>query len=121
MPAGFSGRRWLGSAVLPSSFLPLPFPVASCVHRLLAVGRDACTSDLGLDRAGVTVDSHSGKIPVVAEQTNVPCIYAIGDVLESRQVGRHAGAPSPFPLLMEILLPLNAMKPKPTSLNCSRF
>ncbi|GLC40225.1 hypothetical protein PLESTB_000228000 [Pleodorina starrii] len=52
---------------------------------LLAVGRDACTSDLGLDRAGVTVDPRSSKIPVEAEQTNVPWIYAIGDVLESRQ------------------------------------
>ncbi|GIL79383.1 hypothetical protein Vretifemale_8743, partial [Volvox reticuliferus] len=52
---------------------------------LLAVGRDACTSDLGLDRAGVIVDPRSGKIPVVAEQTNVPWIYAIGDVLENRQ------------------------------------
>ncbi|KXZ50183.1 NTR1 protein [Gonium pectorale] len=52
---------------------------------LLAVGRDAVTSNLGLDRAGVVVDPRSGKIPVVAEQTNVPWIYAIGDVLENRQ------------------------------------
>lgn len=51
---------------------------------VLAVGRDACTADLGLDLAGVkTVPG--GKIPVEDEQTNVPHIYAIGDVLESRQ------------------------------------
>ncbi|KAG2431917.1 hypothetical protein HYH02_013136 [Chlamydomonas schloesseri] len=52
---------------------------------LLAVGRDACTFDLGLDKVGVAYDKSSGKIPVTAEQTNVPSIYAIGDVLESRQ------------------------------------
>mgnify|MGYP001807509326 CR=1 FL=1 len=56
------------------------------LHRLLAVGRDACTFDLGLEKVGVTYDKSSGKIPVTAEQTNVPSIYAIGDVLESRQV-----------------------------------
>jgi len=53
---------------------------------LLAVGRTAITKDMGLDLAGVKFDPKTGKIPVVNEQTNVPHIYAIGDVLENRQV-----------------------------------
>jgi len=52
---------------------------------LLAVGRTAITKDMGLDLAGVKFDPKTGKIPVVNEQTNVPHIYAIGDVLENRQ------------------------------------
>ena len=52
---------------------------------LLAVGRYALTQDLGLDTAGVVVNAKTGKIDATDEQTNVPHIYAIGDVLESRQ------------------------------------
>lgn len=51
----------------------------------LAVGREAVTKDLNLDVAGVRYSKSNGKIPAVDEQTNVPHIYAIGDVLESRQ------------------------------------
>jgi len=52
---------------------------------LLAVGRDACTADLGLDKAGVKVNPRNGKIDCgEGEQTNVPHIYAIGDVLDGR-------------------------------------
>uniref|UniRef100_A0A8C0H4X6 Thioredoxin reductase 1, cytoplasmic n=1 Tax=Chelonoidis abingdonii TaxID=106734 RepID=A0A8C0H4X6_CHEAB len=52
---------------------------------LLAVGRDACTRTIGLDRVGVKINERSGKIPVSdEEQTNVPYIYAIGDVLEGK-------------------------------------
>uniref|UniRef100_A0A8C8RUB5 Thioredoxin reductase 1, cytoplasmic n=1 Tax=Pelusios castaneus TaxID=367368 RepID=A0A8C8RUB5_9SAUR len=52
---------------------------------LLAVGRDACTRTIGLDKVGVKINERSGKIPVNdEEQTNVPYIYAIGDVLESK-------------------------------------
>jgi thioredoxin reductase (NADPH) len=48
---------------------------------LLGIGRDVCTSGIGLDKAGVVL-SKSGKIPVVDEQTNVPHIFAIGDVID---------------------------------------
>jgi thioredoxin/glutathione reductase (selenoprotein) len=48
---------------------------------IAAVGRDPDTKHLGLDKAGVIVDAKSGKIPTVDEQTNVPNIYALGDVL----------------------------------------
>jgi pyruvate/2-oxoglutarate dehydrogenase complex dihydrolipoamide dehydrogenase (E3) component len=48
-------------------------------HVLLAVGRTPNTSDLGLDRAGVTTD-HRGYIVVDDQlQTNVPGIWALGD------------------------------------------
>ncbi|XP_065910410.1 thioredoxin reductase 1, cytoplasmic-like [Dysidea avara] len=52
---------------------------------LIAVGRDPCTSGIGLDKAGVIVDEKTGKIPTVYEQTNVPHIYAIGDVLKGKE------------------------------------
>ena len=48
---------------------------------LFAVGRDVCTKDIGLDTAGVKMVGN-GKIPVVQEQTNVPHIFAIGDVID---------------------------------------
>uniref|UniRef100_A0A4W5NV40 Thioredoxin reductase 3 n=1 Tax=Hucho hucho TaxID=62062 RepID=A0A4W5NV40_9TELE len=52
---------------------------------LIAVGRDACTGKIGLDQAGVKVNPKNGKIPVNdEEQTNVPHIYAIGDILEGK-------------------------------------
>jgi pyruvate/2-oxoglutarate dehydrogenase complex dihydrolipoamide dehydrogenase (E3) component len=48
-------------------------------HVLLAVGRTPNTSDLGLDRAGVSTD-HRGYIIVDDQlQTNVPGIWALGD------------------------------------------
>jgi len=49
---------------------------------MFAVGRDVLTTNMGLDKAGVTVNPKSGKIPTVDEQTNVPHIYAIGDVID---------------------------------------
>jgi thioredoxin reductase (NADPH) len=48
---------------------------------LLATGRKPETKALGLDLAGVAIDEHTGKIPVVNEQTNVSHIYAIGDIV----------------------------------------
>ncbi|KAG1934188.1 thioredoxin reductase 1, cytoplasmic [Pimephales promelas] len=52
---------------------------------LIAVGRDACTGKIGLDKAGVKVNAKNGKVPVNdEEQTNIPHIYAIGDILEGK-------------------------------------
>jgi thioredoxin reductase (NADPH) len=48
---------------------------------LFAVGRRAVTDNLALDKAGIEVDADSGKIIAHNEQTNVPHIYAVGDVL----------------------------------------
>lgn len=48
-------------------------------HVLLAVGRRPNTDDLGLEKAGVTVDKH-GYITVDDQlRTNVPGIWALGD------------------------------------------
>eukprot|EP01099_Mayorella_cantabrigiensis_P005858 TRINITY_DN475_c0_g1_i2.p1 TRINITY_DN475_c0_g1~~TRINITY_DN475_c0_g1_i2.p1 ORF type:complete len:339 (+),score=92.32 TRINITY_DN475_c0_g1_i2:130-1017(+) len=48
---------------------------------LFAIGREAETRFLALDKAGVKVNP-SGKFTTVNERTNVPHIYAVGDVLE---------------------------------------
>ncbi|XP_058422726.1 thioredoxin reductase 3 isoform X2 [Diceros bicornis minor] len=52
---------------------------------LLAIGRDSCTKKIGLEKIGVKINEKSGKVPVNdVEQTNVPYVYAIGDVLEGK-------------------------------------
>ncbi|XP_061711823.1 thioredoxin reductase 2, mitochondrial isoform X2 [Cydia pomonella] len=62
---------------------------------LLATGRYALTKQLNLEAAGITSLSQNGKIIAEHEQTNVPHIYAVGDVLEGRPeltpVAIHAG------------------------------
>jgi thioredoxin/glutathione reductase (selenoprotein) len=50
---------------------------------LFAIGRKPCTDTIGLENVGVKV-AKNGKIPVVNEQTNVPNIYAVGDILEGK-------------------------------------
>mmetsp|Transcript_23332 Transcript_23332/g.28752 ORF Transcript_23332/g.28752 Transcript_23332/m.28752 type:complete len:251 (-) Transcript_23332:497-1249(-) len=50
---------------------------------LTAIGRRPDTQHLGLDNAGVEVSQRTGKIVTnELEQTNIPSIYAIGDVQE---------------------------------------
>uniref|UniRef100_A0A4W3JXB5 Thioredoxin reductase 3 n=1 Tax=Callorhinchus milii TaxID=7868 RepID=A0A4W3JXB5_CALMI len=52
---------------------------------LVAVGRDACTKHIGLDKIGVFINQTNGKIPVNdQEQTNMPHVYAIGDVIDGK-------------------------------------
>lgn len=52
----------------------------SCSHVLVAVGRTPQTAALNLQKTGVTTDGH-GHIPVNDKlETNVPGIYALGDV-----------------------------------------
>lgn len=51
---------------------------------LFAIGRDPCTSNIGLDKVGVKLNPKTGKVPTKHEQTNVENIYAIGDILEFR-------------------------------------
>lgn len=48
---------------------------------LIAIGRRALTRELHLDKAGIKVAGDEEKIDAVNEQTNVPHIYAVGDVL----------------------------------------
>jgi len=62
---------------------------------LFAIGRRALTRELHLDKAGVKVAGEGEKIDANNEQTNVPHIYAVGDVLfkkpELTPVAIHAG------------------------------
>ncbi|RZB38614.1 Pyr redox 2 domain containing protein [Asbolus verrucosus] len=62
---------------------------------LFATGRKALTRELCLDKAGVMLARDGEKIETVNEQTNVPHIYAVGDVLfkkpELTPVAIHAG------------------------------
>lgn len=51
---------------------------------LNATGREADLKSLGLETAGVEIDEKSGKLVTKNEQTNVPHIYAIGDVLKDK-------------------------------------
>jgi pyruvate/2-oxoglutarate dehydrogenase complex dihydrolipoamide dehydrogenase (E3) component len=55
-------------------------PALEASHLLFATGRVPNTDDLGLAAAGITVDKH-GTIPVDGQlRTNVPGVWAIGDV-----------------------------------------
>jgi pyruvate/2-oxoglutarate dehydrogenase complex dihydrolipoamide dehydrogenase (E3) component len=49
-------------------------------HLLLAVGRTPNTDDLGLDRAGVKIDARGYVVVDDELRTNVPGIWALGDV-----------------------------------------
>lgn len=74
----FSGFFAKGSA-------KLKWRVGGRVHAydavLVCMGRSAVTSPLGLGRAGVALDTR-GNIPVDADfRTNVPHVYAVGDVI----------------------------------------
>lgn len=52
---------------------------------LFAIGRDACTSTIGIEKAGVMLNPKNGKVICSDdEQTNVPHIYAIGDILDGK-------------------------------------
>ena len=48
---------------------------------LFAIGRRALTREMQVEKAGVQVAGDGEKIDAVNEQTNVPHIYAVGDVL----------------------------------------
>ena len=50
---------------------------------LFGIGRKPLTNNLGLEKIGVKI-SKNGKIPTIYEQTNVPHIYAVGDILEGK-------------------------------------
>jgi dihydrolipoamide dehydrogenase len=58
---------------------------------LMCVGRKAMTQGLNLEGAGVAVDPKTGKVAVDAHyQTNVPGIYAIGDVIAGPMLAHKA-------------------------------
>lgn len=51
---------------------------------LVAIGRVAETSKIGLHNTAVKLNPKNGKIVANGEQTSVPHIYAIGDILDGR-------------------------------------
>jgi dihydrolipoamide dehydrogenase len=58
---------------------------------LVAVGRRSVTEGLGLKDVGVAVDERSGRVPVNEDyQTNVPGIYAIGDLIPGPMLAHKA-------------------------------
>jgi dihydrolipoamide dehydrogenase len=58
---------------------------------LVAVGRRPHTAGLGLDAAGVVFDKKTGKIPVDRQfRTNVPNVYAIGDLIDGPMLAHKA-------------------------------
>lgn len=57
---------------------------------VLAVGREALTDGLSLDKAGVKTNPKNKKILTNFEQTNVDHIYAIGDVIEESSAADRA-------------------------------
>lgn len=62
----------------------------TCDRVLLAVGRLPCTQGLGLDAAGVKLDDR-GRVAVDDHlRTNVPGIYAIGDVIAGPMLAHKA-------------------------------
>jgi len=59
-------------------------------YGLICVGRRPYTDNLGLDKAGITVDER-GRIPVDAHlQTTTAGIYAIGDVIKGAMLAHKA-------------------------------
>ncbi|XP_041347588.1 thioredoxin reductase 1, cytoplasmic-like [Gigantopelta aegis] len=52
---------------------------------LYAIGRDPCTSGIGLETVGVKINPKNGRVIVDDhERTSVPHIYAVGDILDAR-------------------------------------
>src|SRR5262249_13032785 len=59
---------------------------------LMSVGRRPISAGLGLEEAGVQVNSKTGKVLVDMKtyRTNVPGIYAIGDVIDGPMLAHKA-------------------------------
>eukprot|EP00795_Rhopilema_esculentum_P002202 gene2202-17798_t len=51
---------------------------------LIGIGRDPCTSGIGLEKVGVKLTSKGRVFVDDFEQTNIPNIHAIGDILEGK-------------------------------------
>ncbi len=65
----------------------------NCDRLLVAVGRRPLTRGLGLEEIGVRLDERSGRIQVDAGyRTNVPSIYAIGDLIAGPMLAHKASA-----------------------------
>lgn len=58
---------------------------------LVSVGRKPLTAGLGLEEAGIALDSRGGRVTVDANfQTNVPGVYAVGDLIAGPMLAHKA-------------------------------
>lgn len=65
----------------------------SCDRLLVSVGRRPLTQNLGLEDIGVKTDSKTGHVLVdEAYRTNIPSIYAIGDLIAGPMLAHKASA-----------------------------
>jgi len=67
--------------------------IMTCDRLLVAVGRRPLTQDLGLETAGVATDPRSGQVLVDENyRTNIPTVYAIGDLIAGPMLAHKASA-----------------------------
>ncbi len=65
----------------------------TCDKLLVCVGRRPLSRDLGLDQVGVETDPETGRVKVdSAYRTNIPSIYAIGDLIPGPMLAHKASA-----------------------------
>jgi dihydrolipoamide dehydrogenase len=65
----------------------------TCDKLLVSVGRRPLTRDLGLEQVGVETDPETGWVKVdSAYRTNIPSIYAIGDLIPGPMLAHKASA-----------------------------
>ena len=65
----------------------------TCDRLLVSVGRRPLTQNLGLEEIGVETDSTTGHVLVdEAYRTNIPSIYAIGDLIPGPMLAHKASA-----------------------------
>jgi dihydrolipoamide dehydrogenase len=65
----------------------------SCNRLLISVGRRPRTSGLGLEKVGIKTDPDTGHLLVDASyRTNIPTIYAIGDLIPGPMLAHKASA-----------------------------
>ena len=65
----------------------------TCDKLLVSVGRRPLTRGLGLDQVGVEIDPETGCVKVDnAYRTNIPSIYAIGDLIPGPMLAHKASA-----------------------------
>ena len=65
----------------------------SCDRLLVSVGRRPLTQHLGLEDVGVKTDAKSGHVPVdESYRTNIPTVYAIGDLIPGPMLAHKASA-----------------------------
>jgi dihydrolipoamide dehydrogenase len=65
----------------------------SCNRLLISVGRRPWTSGLGLEKVGIKTDPDTGHLLVDASyRTNIPTIYAIGDLIPGPMLAHKASA-----------------------------